>query len=77
MQGNQVLPRLIYDQSDEDALNRLEKMGIVFHDADIQNGDWIEIDERNKRKHRKKQASQIDVKAKTMIKKSTKDKTRI
>ena len=47
---------------------RLEKMGVVFHDTDIQNGDWIEIDERNKRKHRKKQTSQIDVKAKTMVK---------
>ena len=31
--------------------------------------NWIEIDERNKRKNRKKQAYQIDVKAKTMVQK--------
>ncbi len=72
--GKSGIAATIYDQSDEDALIRLEKMGIVFHDADIQDGDWIEIDERNKRKHRKKQVTQIDVKAKTMIKKSTKIK---
>jgi ATP-dependent RNA helicase CshB len=49
-------------------------MGVIFHDADIQDGDWIDIDERNKRKNRKKQASPIDVKAKTMVRKSTKVK---
>lgn len=72
--GKSGIAATIYDQSDEDALIRLEKMGVVFHDADIQNGDWIEIDERNKRKHRKKQASQIDVKAKTMVRKTKKVK---
>jgi ATP-dependent RNA helicase CshB len=72
--GKSGIATTIYDTSDEDALIRLEKMGVVFHDADIQDGDWIEIDERNKRKHRKKQVSQIDVKAKTMVRKSTKVK---
>ena len=48
-------------------------MGVEFHDADIQNGDWIEIDERNKRKHRKKQTSQIDVKAKSNGSKTEKE----
>ncbi|USK58825.1 DEAD/DEAH box helicase [Peribacillus asahii] len=72
--GQSGIAATIYDTSDEDALIRLEKMGVTFHDVDIQNGDWIEIDERNKRKHRKKQASEIDVKAKTMVKKSTKVK---
>ena len=72
--GKSGIAATLYDQSDENALIHLEKMGVVFHDADIQNGDWIEIDERNKRKHRKKQASQIDVKAKTMVQKSKKVK---
>ena len=35
---------------DEDALIRLEKMGIDFHDAISKMVNWIEIDERNKRK---------------------------
>lgn len=72
--GKSGIAATIYDTSDEDALIRLEKMGVTFHDADIQNGDWIEIDERNKRKNRKKQVTQIDVKAKTMVRKSTKVK---
>lgn len=72
--GKSGIAATIYDTSDEDALIHLEKMGVVFHDADIQNGDWIEIDERNKRKHRKKLTTQIDVKAKTMVRKSTKVK---
>ena len=33
--GKSGIAATIYDQSDEDALIRLEKMGIVFHDADI------------------------------------------
>lgn len=49
-------------------------MGIEFRDADIQNGDWVDIDERNKRKNRKKQKSDIDVKASRHIKKPTKVK---
>lgn len=72
--GKSGIAATIYESSDEDALVRLEKMGVVFEDVDIQNGDWIEIDERNKRKHRKKQVTQIDVKAKSMVKKTKKVK---
>lgn len=64
----------IYEVSDEDALNRLEKLGITFHDSDIVNGDWVEIDARNKRKQRKKQGNEIDEKAKKMVKKPSKVK---
>lgn len=72
--GYSGIAATIYDVSDEDALNRLEKLGITFHDADIVNGDWVEIDARNKRKQRKKQGNEIDEKAKTMIKKPNKVK---
>ncbi|WP_110926888.1 DEAD/DEAH box helicase [Bacillus massiliglaciei] len=72
--GNDGIAATIYETSDEDALNRLEKMGITFHDADIQKGDWVEIDDRNKRKNRKKQASSADLQAKTKVRKSTKVK---
>ncbi|KQU17261.1 DEAD/DEAH box helicase [Bacillus sp. Leaf13] len=72
--GYSGIAATIYDTSDEDSLNRLEKMGIEFHDADIQNGDWVNIDERNRRKNRKKQKSDIDVKASRHVKKPTKVK---
>ncbi|MFE4238591.1 DEAD/DEAH box helicase [Peribacillus butanolivorans] len=72
--GYSGIAATIYDTSDEDSLNRLEKMGIEFHDADIQNGDWVNIEERNKRKNRKKQKSDIDVKANRHVKKPTKVK---
>ncbi|MBO0996555.1 DEAD/DEAH box helicase [Bacillus sp. SD075] len=72
--GYSGIATTIYDTSDEDSLNRLEKMGIEFRDADIQNGDWVDIDERNKRKNRKKQKSDIDVKASRHVKKPTKVK---
>lgn len=69
--GKSGIATTLYDTADEDALNRLEKLGVVFEDADIQDGDWVKIDERNKRRHRKKQTTQIDIKAKTMVRKST------
>ncbi|MEK4537442.1 DEAD/DEAH box helicase [Peribacillus sp. FSL K6-1552] len=72
--GYSGIAATIYNTSDEDSLNRLEKMGIEFHDADIQNGDWVNIEERNKRKNRKKQKSDIDVKANRHVKKPTKVK---
>ncbi|OIK08729.1 DEAD/DEAH box helicase [Bacillus sp. MUM 13] len=64
--GYSGIAATIYDISDEDALNRLEKMGVVFKDVDLQNGEWMEIDERNKRKNRKRQESSIDTKAKSL-----------
>ncbi|WP_285768936.1 DEAD/DEAH box helicase [Peribacillus sp. SI8-4] len=72
--GYSGIAATIYDTSDEDSLNRLEKMGIEFRDADIQNGDWVDLEERNKRKNRKKQKSDIDVKASRHVKKPSKVK---
>ncbi|RFU61870.1 DEAD/DEAH box helicase [Bacillus sp. V59.32b] len=64
----------IYETSDEDALNRLEKMGITFKNIDIDKGEWVEIDERNKRKNRKRQGNEIDAMAKSHVKKPAKVK---
>jgi ATP-dependent RNA helicase CshB len=64
----------IYDLSDEDALIRLEKMGIQFKNADLKNNELVEIDERNKRKSRKKQENDIDKMAKSIVRKPTKVK---
>ena len=72
--GYSGIAATIHEPSNEDALNRLEKMGITFIDRDLQNGSLVEIDERNKRKNRRKQESNIDVKAKSHVKKPAKVK---
>src|SRR3954452_16040750 len=72
--GHSGIALTIYEDSDEDALNRLEKMGIGFKNADFQNKEWIELNDRNKRKKRKRQVDEIDLKAKSMIQKPKKVK---
>ncbi len=64
----------IYEPSDEDAVNRLEKLGITFKNIDIKGDEWIEIGPREKRKERKKELSDIDKKAKSFIQKPNKVK---
>lgn len=64
----------IYSPSDEDRLNRLEKMGIQFLHRDIQNGDIVEIPDRNRRKKREKIANEADLKLKAFVHKPKKVK---
>lgn len=64
----------VYETSDEDALNRLEKMGLEFQHKDLQNGEWTDLDNRNKRKTRQKQTDDIDKKAASLVKKPKKVK---
>ena len=63
-----------YELSDEDALNKLEKLGITFVNKDLVNGEWVEADDRNKRKKRKKQKEELDVKGKAIVTRKTKVK---
>ncbi|MCM3237023.1 DEAD/DEAH box helicase [Heyndrickxia oleronia] len=72
--GYSGIATTIYQPSDEDALNKLEKMGIVFSYKDLQKGEWVSIAERNKRKNRKKQVDEIEEKARNMMKKPKKVK---
>ncbi|MDF2903679.1 MAG: box helicase [Bacillus sp. (in: firmicutes)] len=72
--GNSGVALTIYDLSDEDALIRLEKIGIQFKHVDIQKGDWAVIGERNKRKSRQKQNDEIKEKAKAHVRKPNKVK---
>jgi ATP-dependent RNA helicase CshB len=72
--GHSGIALTIYEDSDEDALNQLEKMGIGFKNADFQNKEWIELNDRNKRKKRKRQVDEIDLKAKSIIQKPKKVK---
>ncbi|CCF05891.1 ATP-dependent helicase [Bacillus velezensis] len=64
----------IYELSDEDALVRLEKMGIVFDYAELVNGEWKKGDDRHRRKKRKKSENEADQMAKRLVKKPKKVK---
>ncbi|WP_282139315.1 DEAD/DEAH box helicase [Rossellomorea aquimaris] len=68
--GNSGIAYTIYTPSDEDALNRLEKLGISFAHHDIKKGEWSELPPLNKRKNRQKtNVDEIDEKAKSMVRK--------
>ena len=67
--GNSGIALTIYESSDEDALNRLEKIGIQFKHVDFKNEEIVEIDDRNKRKTRVRKEDEADRTAKSMVKK--------
>ncbi|MEQ2526209.1 DEAD/DEAH box helicase [Robertmurraya yapensis] len=72
--GKAGLALTIYTQSDEDALNRLENLGIEFKNVDIKQGEIVEIGDRNKRKKRVRQQNEVDAMAKSFVKKPSKVK---
>lgn len=67
--GSSGIALTIYETSDEDALNRLEKMGIEFKHVDLQKGEWIDLGDRNRRKKRQRQTDEIDAHAQSRVKK--------
>lgn len=67
--GYSGIAATLYEVSDEDALNRLENMGITFTHADLRDGEWVTLGERNKRKKRAKQENEVDAMAKQVVKK--------
>lgn len=72
--GHSGIALTIYTPSDEDALNRLEKMGVEFSHVDLNKGEWVELDDRNKRKNRQRQTDDTDKKAQSLVKKPKKVK---
>lgn len=72
--GNAGIALTIYDTSDEDALNRLEKMGIQFKTIDLKNEEFVVLDDRNRRKTRVRKEDAADKVAKAFIKKPQKVK---
>jgi len=65
----------LYEPTDEDAIIRIEKMGIPFVHVDVIDGEWSELKERHNRKNRKKTTEdEIDVKAKSLVRKPKKVK---
>ncbi|WHY84741.1 DEAD/DEAH box helicase [Neobacillus novalis] len=72
--GNSGIALTVYELSDEDALNRLEKMGIQFQNVDLKKDGFVEVDERNKRKTRVRKEDDAEKIAKSMVKKPQKVK---
>jgi ATP-dependent RNA helicase CshB len=72
--GNSGIALTVYELSDEDALNRLEKMGIQFKYIDLKNEGFVEVDDRNKRKTRVRKEDEAERIAKSIVKKPQKVK---
>ncbi|WP_370455972.1 DEAD/DEAH box helicase [Planomicrobium sp. YIM 101495] len=67
--GLKGLAITLYKPEDEDALVRIERMGIPFERKDIVNGEFKELKERHSRKNRVAGESEVDAKVKTMVRK--------
>jgi len=73
--GHSGIALTVYEISDEDALNRLEKMGIKFKNVDLKKEEgFVETEDRNRRKTRKRQEDPVDKMAKSLVKKPQKVK---
>lgn len=72
--GNKGTAITLYEPEDEDALNRVEKMGIPFVQKDVKDGEWIELKERHARKKRVKHENEIEKIAKAKVRKPKKVK---
>ena len=74
--GNKGTAITLYQPEDEDALARVEKMGIPFVQKDVKNGEWTELKDRHQRASRKGERKQdeIDAKAKALVRKPKKVK---
>lgn len=72
--GNKGTAITLFEPSDEDAVVRIEKMGIPFVQKDIKDGEWMELKERHARKNRPKHENEIDAKAKSLVRKPKKVK---
>lgn len=72
--GNKGVAITLYEPEDEDALIRVEKMGIPFVQKDVKNGEWIELKERHARKKRVKHENEIEKIAKAKVRKPKKVK---
>ena len=61
----------LFQPEDEDAIVRIEKMGIPFEQKDIKNGEWIDLKDRHQRASRKgeRKEDEIDAKAKALVRK--------
>ncbi len=59
----------IYEPSDQDALTKLEKMGIDFLHRDLVRGEWVDLPVWNQRSKRIKQEGELEQLVKKVVKK--------
>lgn len=71
LEGNAIT---LFDPSEDDAIVKIEKMGIPFVHEDIKNGEWTQLKDRHSRKNRPKEQDEIDKKAAALIRKPAKVK---
>jgi len=64
----------IYEQDDYEALMSLENRGIEFLTKDLERNEWIEVDDRNKRRKRVRQEDEVEKTARKFIRKPAKVK---
>jgi ATP-dependent RNA helicase CshB len=72
--GSSGIAVTLYETSDEDALNKLEKQGIEFINKDLVDGEWRDIDDRKRRQNRKRVTDDVDALAKSIVQKPKKVK---
>ncbi|MGD7043995.1 DEAD/DEAH box helicase [Jeotgalibacillus proteolyticus] len=72
--GHSGVAVTLYEPSDEDALNQIERKGISFKHQEVRNGEWVDLTERHKRTNRKKTENETDAKAKSLVRKPKKVK---
>ncbi|MTH52447.1 DEAD/DEAH box helicase [Bacillus mangrovi] len=72
--GYSGIAATVYEASDEDALAKLEKMGITFVNKDLSGTEWKEAEDRHRRKNRQKTDREAEERAKAGIRKPKKVK---
>ncbi|MDN7226859.1 DEAD/DEAH box helicase [Planococcus liqunii] len=65
--GMKGLAITIFNPEEEDAIVRVEKMGIPFQQKDIVKGEFVDLKNRHSRKSRTRTPNEADAKAKTMV----------
>lgn len=64
----------MYDSSDEANITQLEKKGITFKNVVLKNNEFVDLGQREKRKKRIKQPTELERKVQSIIRKPTKVK---
>ncbi|MBU7593608.1 DEAD/DEAH box helicase [Metabacillus halosaccharovorans] len=72
--GSSGIAVTLFETSDDDALNKLEKLGIEFVNKDFVAGEWKDIDDRKRRQNRKRVTDEVDALAKSIVQKPKKVK---
>jgi ATP-dependent RNA helicase CshB len=65
--GMKGLAITLFKPEEEDAIVRVEKMGIPFQQKDIVRGEFVDLKERHSRKNRTRTTNEADAKAKSMV----------